>query len=433
MDRHVCGVQAVDTVMQEIDPKSIFRESDQILSKQPSSVAQISSPKELIASYLALFCALDDLLYQRGLSISSHNDSFELRKSSMPSDFPVEFDSENYYVIPLVGRTRRFVAHSASRRYGRLFPVHHAIFPTCLKKGNFAGLGINVVRAPRSNKYNIGSVGSERIHGVVFDGLAPTIRTEPKLDSAHGRFSVDDVTVTGSHRDYINQVADGVSRLEEASGLVFPELTISPDALGEIKSQLTSLSRLDIGMESTLDWVFAGTWHYRDAREPHHYVENRGEILNRFGTRLASASKTVAFESRKKIEGVVIGKEALNSSVVQSAIQILVTDRSIIAFLICKDFCDVRYSRLLLDLAVDIVVVAAMGDNNTMKAHGVVINQIRTERRTKSFVVQQDPFASQGCECGFVFPSRDQSEVDGVAEFSFPSEYLSRLGGHRDV
>lgn len=429
LDRHVCDGVYVDAFLIDIDPLTIPKISEEILDFDPNEVDTIGDPSKLLQKYLALIYKIDEILRNDARFRLPHFAGLTpLDREKMPNNFPSGFDAKSYFVIPLFEREFRDVPRPASRKYGRLFPVHHAIIPTRMPNTNVK-MKVNRTHRLRALMEHEES-GSEAIFGVVLDGFSPKLKKEPKRSSPIGRFSVDGVNLP-EEEIYLEQVKEGVHSSRGASGLVFPELTVTDAALTVIKSQVSALNSAQREEdEPLLDWVFAGSWHYRDQHDPTNFVENCGEILDRFGKCIGRVSKINPYEAGSKW-----GLEALNTANSSREIQILISERSTIAFVICKDFCDYRFSQIFQNLAVDLVVVAAMGDERTLAAHGMVINQIRQIRRTKVFITQQNPLASGDDEFGFVFPPKPEAarELGKVAKFDAETNHLSRRGELRKV
>ena len=65
------------------------------------------------------------------------------------------------------------------------------------------------------------------------------------------------------------------------------------------------------------------------------------------------------------------------------------TDRELIAFAICKDFCDKAREVPIRSLDVDLVLVPSMGRLNTMTAHRDTADTMKISFGTRAVVVQQ--------------------------------------------
>jgi hypothetical protein len=155
--------------------------------------------------------------------------------------------------------------------------------------------------------------------------------------------------------------------------LIWPELTIHPDGVDQLRGNLS-----DSPLRTALaPIVVAGSWHVAEDgayRNMSPVLDGRGGDLESFGK-----SRVFVFEGRS---------EAIEP---YGCIHVLVTDRELIAFAICKDFCDKANSipTPVTRLDVDLVLVPSMGRPNTMTAHRNAADDMKVGFGSRTIVAQQ--------------------------------------------
>lgn len=172
---------------------------------------------------------------------------------------------------------------------------------------------------------------------------------------------------------------------QPAMAVVWPELCMPPKLLDRLTSQLESR-----GLDSDppqLGFVVAGSWHEDRAGGR----VNVARVLDRHGQPLLEVIKREAFE----IEAGVL--EAITPG---SELSILVYGELLIAFGICKDFCERRWTPAYRALDVDYVVAPSFGTLVTMDEHKSAARSLSVGYGARSFVVQQMLKASWGMVLG---------------------------------
>lgn len=172
---------------------------------------------------------------------------------------------------------------------------------------------------------------------------------------------------------------------------LWPELTMPKTRRKKLAAALLRKSKVSpLGAGAAV--VAAGSWHEVDESGVH----NRMHVLSRSGRHRFYHDKSLPLESR------TLGEEELVPS---DSVAVLVNDDVLIAFAICRDFCEAQISDLYLELDVDLVVVPSYGDAKTIEAHRHRAVSLSTDPGTRTFVVQQivpDEVASSGM--GYVLP-----------------------------
>lgn len=187
--------------------------------------------------------------------------------------------------------------------------------------------------------------------------------------------------------------------------LIWPELTIHPDRVNQLRRAL-STSPLRTALPAI---VVAGSWHVPlDApiRNMSPVLDGRGGDLEPFGK-----SRVFAFAGRR---------EAIEP---YGRVHVLVTDQELVAFAICKDFCDKAGSALppVTVLDVDLVLVPSMGRSNTMTAHRDAADQMRVDFSTLTVVAQQSYPRAGNDAVGYVLPGLNEpraAELKNLAKSS---------------
>jgi len=115
--------------------------------------------------------------------------------------------------------------------------------------------------------------------------------------------------------------------------------------------------------------------------------------LGKFGQKLFTIEKNLAYADND------LGREQIEGAF---TIPVLWTDRHLIAFGICKDFCAIDSTATPYEkLGVDLVVVPSMGEKSTMEAH-LTVAKILHVAGGRAFVVQQDTKHNSSVNTGWV-------------------------------
>lgn len=181
---------------------------------------------------------------------------------------------------------------------------------------------------------------------------------------------------------------------ENAIIALWPELTMPPGRRDKLAAALRAQSRAS-APGTGVAFCAAGSWHEVDGAE----VRNRMHILSAMGRPRFYHDKSLPLESK------TLGKEELTPSY---RLPILIGEDALVAFAICRDFCDNQVSTLYRELDVDLVIVPSYGDKATIDAHRHQAKYLSNDPGTRAFVVQQIvPEQVKEHGTGFILPPTD--------------------------
>lgn len=176
--------------------------------------------------------------------------------------------------------------------------------------------------------------------------------------------------------------------------VAWPELTMRRDVeLKTLIDGLKAIARSD-AQNCLPAFTLAGSWHVGEGEQR----RNVAPVLDAYGETLLEHSKARAYSDNE------YGLEGIYSDY---RIPVLVTQDRLVAFAICKDFCDTRNGIPYPLLNVDLIVVSSIGNEQTMASHRAMATRIEPSG-TGAFVVQQDLETAKG-ETGWV--SRPGSKI----------------------
>lgn len=156
---------------------------------------------------------------------------------------------------------------------------------------------------------------------------------------------------------------------------VWPELTMPLERRRKLSKRLKAQAQTAAPGQGP-NIVAAGSWH-----EVHgDGVRNRLHILSAVGRKRFHHDKSLPLES------ATLGIEELHPSY---RISILIAEDALIAFAICRDFCEAQITRVYVELDVDLVAVPSYGDRKTILAHRQQAHDLAVNPGTRTFVVQQ--------------------------------------------
>lgn len=190
-------------------------------------------------------------------------------------------------------------------------------------------------------------------------------------------------------------IADAVSRAnaEGCTCLAWPELTMRPEVeQTALRSALEDLAASAVP-GSHPAFTLAGSWHVGD--DPR---RNVAPVLDFSGDTILEHVKARPYADND------YGEEAIFPDY---TIPVLVTQHDLVAFAICKDFCDFRDNPYP-TLNVDLVVVGSLDGPVTMDSHRTIAAQAAANG-TSSFVVQQDLETGRG-DTGWVLRPAQSAE-----------------------
>lgn len=170
--------------------------------------------------------------------------------------------------------------------------------------------------------------------------------------------------------------------------IVFPELMMPHEQVLELQHALRSRP-WDTPFETEPPFlVLGGSWHYE--RECGKF-DNRAPLFDGFGNHLGDHVKSQPFTSGNLVENIVPSNTVL----------VLASPNLTVAVAICLDFCQDGHPLNPYDsLDVDLVLVPSMGGDSTIQSHLARAKQCWNNRKTATFVAQQDlsnGFGYAGC------------------------------------
>ncbi len=289
----------------------------------------------------------------------------EVRVSTLRGGDPntdyLAFGDESVFILPWLhgGRIKRRAGQAFDRRgliYNRVLPVEADGLPVRLYAP--------AIRGP-------GASGEEA------DAVSAVFR---KVDLRVGR-SEDGATfwVDGLNNADELEVDLGSQLNELLSGgtaiaAMWPELTMPPTSLQRMRAALAANGLADDPVD--LGFLVAGSWH--EQREG--VRVNAAKVLDGGGQTLLEVLKRERFEVEPGVlEAIRPGGE----------IPVLVYGDVLIAFGICKDFCERRRPTPYRALDVDYVMAPSLGRAQTMVEHEVAAGALRIGYGSRGFVVQQ--------------------------------------------
>jgi len=193
------------------------------------------------------------------------------------------------------------------------------------------------------------------------------------------------------------------SDLEMASGsgcdgIVYPELTITGDTLGEIRKKVGAGE-----WRSDLSFVIAGSRHEMVDKQRF----NICSILNGYGGEIGEHRKLFQYtDGTNDAESIELGTE----------LPLLILPDATIAFGICLDYCNISEDPPYADLDVDYVLVPSCGNEKTMEGHVKRSAQYMDVHKTRTLVVQQffDEKIPKDPPLGYVLCRRDDAALGAL-------------------
>ncbi|MET4214213.1 hypothetical protein [Bradyrhizobium sp. LA2.1] len=322
------------------------------------------NPDDWILALAVQIRAIDELLY-----------------NSVQTDFgdPAEDLSDwrcpetGMFVVP---RERRLEdAQLEGRRYLKRGMLRHRIIPP--EVGGFEVRLLRIDLRERGEK----------------SGAAASLFANLRLSTRETRannFIAHAVSFDDAENTLVEQITQSVD--SGCAGVVWPELTVDESTRRQIADLLRERTVLGED-EFPLHWLVAGSWH-----EPEDAIfRNRATVLDGYGRTLHRYDKIIPAQDRSgRFEDIRPGDH----------IPILVTDTTLVALAVCRDFCDrATIQSPYLGLPVDLFVVPSIGGASTMAAHLNVAAEVKAKTGALTFVVQQTDFReAANSEFGFVLP-----------------------------
>jgi len=299
-----------------------------------------------------------------------------------PSD-PMEWlcSEERVFVVPRKHPRQPVAAKRDGQAYSRRGLLCHRLIPR-----EAHGYEVDLVQHGTIPPVAGPLAGVAPLGAALFSGL------NLKIEKSRKGFVVTDAVCHDSSGTVVGQIEAAIA--EGCFGIVWPELTVPPQLRGVIADALRGRA-LETDDRPAPQVVVAGTWHETSRRK----VKNVATIFDGYGNITLRYEKFIPYEDKNLgVEKIVPGNK----------IPVLVTDDQLIAFAICKDFCDLSVNLPYPELDVDLVIVPSMGGDTTMTGHQDTAKKIRVRYGAHTFVVQQaDSGHAEGERLGYVLPLLD--------------------------
>jgi hypothetical protein len=351
------------------------------------SPSPTGSPDELMFSVAVEARALDSALW-------------EFRDKGAPDDPDADYrvgHRREVYLVPRLTYPGRRRPPRNGEPFTRRGLLHHRIFPR-----EMGGATVHLVQAPRTHSWEDAIV----VGGALFKDLT----LHPKLIGDR-KFLVDQVICEDQEKQLDAHLEQCV-RGEPCTAVVWPELTLAPDLQSRAASYLKDLVADRAARRPGL--AVLGSWH----EEASGKFRNVTHIYSGYGTRLASYAKMRRFRFKGRDEAIEIGRN----------LPIVLMDDMLVAFGICKDFCDRHRHYPYQQLDIDLVLVPSFGSAKTMNHHLVTAAQIRVQYGAFAFVAQQAlklPVGGQGWIAGLLDEPEDYSARDLVRREGFETFFAT--------
>lgn len=309
---------------------------------------------------------------------------------------------EGVYLVPRK-RQARFGARGRDRQpFSRRGLLHHRILPA-VTRGYRVNLVLNETIPPSTAAGTAGmTVGAALFEDVSLD-----------IDRGDGTFTVRGI----SCRDAVGTVERQITAAfkEGACVVVWPELTVPP----MLRDSMVRILRgriHDASPSMSLQIVVAGTWHEKGPNG----LANVATVLDGYGEIRLRYEKSLPYDDR------CYGREEIAPGM---DLPVLVTDDLLVAFAICRDYCELTVELPYPELDVDLVLVPSMGNDATMTGHRQTAKKVRVLYGARTFVVQQDdPEHSHPGALGLVLPIPDDPTDISLDDLRQSTEWKSYNG-----
>jgi hypothetical protein len=295
----------------------------------------------------AMLRALDELLLESAEHVADEAPECWLTDDGM------------HHVIPTPRAVMREGGPRNNQSFGRRGLLHHRVIPTRIGD-------VDIVVDVHPDLTEPGGEGARRVIGCgIFPGFSLAYN-----EVGDTGFIVTAVDCEGGVKAAIDRHF-ARAREDGCDTLVWPELTVHPDIVDELRRALS-----DTPLRTTTPpIVVAGSWHVARGDG----FQNMAPVLDGRGGDLEPFGKSRRFSFKGRSEAIEP----------YGRIHVLATDRELIAFAICKDFCDKAKSVPVIELDVDLVLVPSMGGRSTMTAHRGAADDMKVDFGSRTVVAQQ--------------------------------------------
>lgn len=306
------------------------------------------------------------------------------------------FDAEKVtYVVPIRRAAMQEGGARTMQNFARRGLLRHRIIPHKIKR-------TTIRIKPHIDESLINGPIDRVVGAALFEGFSLKYREAPGR-----KFVVTDANCAGGIDGAILRHCDA-ARAAGCDTIIWPELTIAPDRAKAIAGHL---ERAPLSTDVPAI-VVAGSWHVKQGG----HVRNLATVYNGRGDFMFEFGKNLRFSFDGLTENTAIHR----------AIHIVATDRELVAFAICKDFCDkaAKDPTPVRQLDVDLVLVPSMGQWKTMTAHRDAADDMKVRYGTRTAVVQQAYPRGDDDPAGFVLRlpieplSKERADLVERLEFS---------------
>ncbi len=378
-------------------PGNLLQEFDQFNEKALSSEAR-DSMLDLRGTKGSIHAKDNELLWNAAVALRTLDEMLDEAAedvSEAEGVAPWAVAGGKAYVVPVP----RAVVNEGGPRTGQSFSrrglLHHRIIPAQIDD-----VAIVLELHP---DLTCGVMSSERLFGAA---LFPELNL--KIANTGGRFLATSVDCAGGAAVVVDRHCDS-AHSRKCDTLIWPELTMDSMLVQQVSRRFATNP-----METALPpVVVAGSWHI--AQQGCH--QNLAPVLDGRGGHLFNFGKSRRFSFNGLVEDVeVYGK-----------IHILVTDQELIAFAICKDFCDKASAAVpVVSLDVDLVLVPSMGQASTITAHREAADAMKVQFGTRVVVVQQTyPLEKEGAPVGYVLKALKNPRAAEVVDLAEKLEFTT--------
>lgn len=281
-------------------------------------------------------------------------------RSDDPNQDFLAYGGADVFIVPRLERSRPGRRGQAFARRGLMY---HRILPARIED--------LAVRLYSPSLFGPGADGSETD---LVSAIFPKAEIRVELDGEDKAFRITALTNEAALSDIVAQQLTALRDTGPSMAAVWPELVVSPSLRSTICGRLQDLALEEPAIET--GFVVAGSWHEeRDGGRI-----NSALVVSGDGMPLFEVLKRERFELAPGVlEQIVPGEE----------LPILLYGDVLIAFGICKDFCEQRHATPYPQLDVDLVIVPSLGNAQTMRQHHIAAQKLDVIYGARTFVVQQ--------------------------------------------
>lgn len=269
------------------------------------------------------------------------------------------------YIVPLRRNVLKQGGPTKGQSFSRRGLLYHRVIPTDVR-GIEVRLSVHPDCEVRGRSSADADPGGRRMGAALFADMELSVEHPEE-----GRFLVTGVRCDGGVSAALDAHCNEI-RTRKCDTVVWPELTMEPSSVRHLSRSLSG-DPLDTPLPAVL---VAGSWHKSIGEDKKGNIapvlNGRGEVLLEFG-------KNQRFKFGEHVEDIEQS----------GTIHVLVAGRELIAFTICKDFCDLGIDMPVLKLDADLVLVPSMGRETTMRSHLVNMEVIKIRHGARAFIVQQ--------------------------------------------